>query len=141
MRIGLASSTQSRAFRIALRRVLSSADEIMLRADDGCVAAPLGMHLSPWKCSEHCLVSFHRFETRIADLAPLATVFDLTPRQIDLLAHFSQGLSLAEIAQKTELKPQTVREAFSNLYAKFEVRSQLELMSILAALTVLGSPS
>jgi DNA-binding CsgD family transcriptional regulator len=67
-------------------------------------------------------------------------VFDLTPRQIVLLQHFSQGLSLAQIAKQTNLKPQTVREAFSNLYAKFEVRGQLELMSVLAAITYVAVP-
>jgi len=63
----------------------------------------------------------------------------LTPRQLDLLGHFSRGLSLAEIAGRTRLRPQTVREAFSNLYAKFGVQGQLELMSVLASIGSLGS--
>ena len=69
----------------------------------------------------------------------LADVFELTPRQLDLMEHFSEGLSLAEIAERTQLRPQTVREAFSNLYAKFDVQGQLELMSVLAAIGTLGS--
>lgn len=139
-RVGLLSNTQSRAFRIAIRRVLSAGGEHMIRADDGCISAPLGLHLSPWQCASHCLVSFHPFAAQPADFTLLAGVFDLTPRQLDLLRHFSQGLSLAEIAERTRLKPQTVREAFSNLYAKFDVQGQLELMSVLAAIGSLGSP-
>lgn len=111
----------------------------MVRADDGCLSAPLGLHLSPWRCSNHCLLSLHRFEAQKTKLSLLVGVFDLTPRQLELLELFSQGLSLAEIADRTCLKPQTVREAFSNLYSKFEVRSQLELMSVLAAVGSLGA--
>jgi DNA-binding CsgD family transcriptional regulator len=139
-RIGLLSHSQSKKFGIGIRRVLSAGSEHMVRADDGCVSAPLGLNLSPWKCPKHCLVSFHPFEPQPTDLHLLASVFDLTPRQIVLLQHFSQGLSLAQIAKQTNLKPQTVREAFSNLYAKFEVRGQLELMSVLAAITYVAAP-
>jgi len=138
-RVGLLFSTQSRAFCIAIRRVLSAGGEHMIRADDGCISAPLGLHLSPWKCASHCLVSFHPFEAQPANFDLLAGVFDLTPRQLDLLGHFSRGLSLAEIAGRTRLRPQTVREAFSNLYAKFGVQGQLELMSVLASIGSLGS--
>lgn len=139
-RVGLLPSAQSRAFRIAIRRVLPAGGEHMIRADDGCISAPMGLHLSPWKCPNHCLVSFHPFEAQPADFDLLAGVFDLTPRQLDFLRHFSQGLSLAEIADRTRLRPQTVREAFSILYAKFDVQGQLELMSVLAAIGTLGTP-
>lgn len=139
-RIGLLSSGKSQAFRITLRRVLSSDKDYVIRADDGCVSAPLGLHISPWHCPNHCLVSFHVFEAQPTDFARLADVFDLTPRQLGLLKLFSEGLSLADIADRTRLKPQTVREAFSHLYVKFEVRSQLELMSVLAAIGTLGTP-
>lgn len=140
-RIGLLSPGPSRAFRIAIRQVLSTGGQHMIRADDGCMSAPLGLHLAPWHCANHCLVSFHPFAAQPADFSLLADVFDLTARQLDLLEHFSRGFSLAEIADRTSLKPQTVREAFSHLYTKFEVRSQLELMSVLAAIGTLGPPS
>ena len=139
MRIGLISSERSRAFRFAIRCVLASGKEQMIRADDGCVSAPLGLRISPWQCAKHCLVSFHPFEAQATDFSMLADVFELTPRQLDLMEHFSEGLSLAEIAERTQLRPQTVREAFSNLYAKFDVQGQLELMSVLAAIGTLGS--
>lgn len=130
-RIGLLSGTQSTEFRFALRYVLSGQPSQTVRADDGCMGAPLALQISPWRCNKACLVSFQPLTPRRIDLSHLCNPFDLTHRQLHLLELFSEGLSLAEIAQSLGLRPQTIREAFCELYARFELRNQLELLSAL----------
>jgi DNA-binding NarL/FixJ family response regulator len=130
-RIGLMSSTKTSEFRVALRYVLSGQPAQTLRADDGCMGVPLALQISNWNCSHHCLVSFQVLEPSKIDLSHLSNPFDLTRRQLELLELFTAGLSFADIAQSLGLKPQTIREAFCDLYARFELRNQLELLSAL----------
>ena len=130
-RIGLMSHQQSNEFRIALRYVFSGQPRQTIRADDGCMGAPLALQISSWRCKTFCLVSFQPLAPQRIDLSHLSNPFDLTARQLRLLELFSQGLSLAEIAQHLKLKPQTIREAFCQLYGRFDVRNQLELLSAL----------
>jgi len=104
-----------------------------LRADDGCMGAPLALQVSPWRCDRICLVSFQPLAPRRIDLSHLSNPFDLTARQLHLLELFTEGSSLAEIAQSLGLRPQTIREAFCELYGRFELRNQLELLSALNA--------
>ncbi|WP_299415353.1 LuxR C-terminal-related transcriptional regulator [uncultured Sulfitobacter sp.] len=132
-RLGLLSHKQSGLFRVALRAVLSGQDAMTLRADDGCMGAPLALQVSPWRCDRICLVSFQPLAPRRIDLSHLSNPFDLTARQLHLLELFTEGLSLAEIAQSLGLRPQTIREAFCELYGRFELRNQLELLSALNA--------
>jgi len=52
---------------------------------------------------------------------------------------FSAGLSLADFAAELGLKPKTVREAFCDLYSRFALRNQLELLSALKSLSLTRS--
>ncbi len=102
-RLGLISSRQSSAFRFALRCVISGQNAQTVRADDDCMAAPLALQLSRWKCETHCLVSLNALQPCQSDLSPLKAPFDLTIRQVELLELFSAGLTLAEIADELGL--------------------------------------
>ncbi|WP_420860328.1 helix-turn-helix transcriptional regulator [Algirhabdus cladophorae] len=135
-RIGLHSPQQSNLFRMALRYVVSGQPCQTLRADDGCMGAPLALQVSSWPMAKHCLVSLQPLVPQRADLSYLSNPFDLSNRQLQLLELFSEGLTLAEIAASLGLKPQTVREVFSDLYSRFELRNQLELLSALKSPTM-----
>lgn len=130
-RVGLLSHSQSSAFRLALRYVLSGQPLQTIRADDGCMGAPLAMQISPSRSPKHCLVNFQPLAPKRSDLSHLSAAFDLTSRQLQLLEAFSLGASLAEIAKDFGLKPQTIREAFCELYMRFDVCNQLELLAAL----------
>lgn len=140
-RLGLHSHGQSNEFRIALRLVLSGQPSQTLRADDGCMGAPLALQISPWRCDQLCLVSFQSLSPQGISLSHLSNPFDLSARQLHLLELFTQGLPLAEIAQALNLKPQTIREAFCELYGRFELRNQLELLSALKSPALQGCGS
>ena len=139
--LGLISSRQSAEFQIALRYVLSGQPAQTIRADDDCMAAPLALQVTPWRCGAHCLVSMHAIQPCQIDLAPLKSPFGLTPRQVEMLELFSTGLTLAEIAKELGLKPQGVRETFSEFYRSFSLRNQLELLSALKSLSLATSDS
>lgn len=138
-RIGLVSQNRSQGFRIALRCVLSGQPTQTLRADDGCMQAPLILQISNWPCSQHCLVSFHPLTPESADLKPIQGPYGLTNRQVQLLQLFTSGLPLAGIAGELNMRPQSIRESFSSLYARFELRNQLELLSALKSLQMISS--
>jgi NarL family two-component system response regulator LiaR len=55
---------------------------------------------------------------------------DLTARELDVLEHLVSGLTNAEIAQKLNVKPATVKNHVSNLLAKLGAASRTEAVAL-----------
>ena len=55
---------------------------------------------------------------------------DLTLREFDVLNHLVQGLTNAEIAQRLEVKPSTVKNHISNILSKLGAASRTEAVSL-----------
>lgn len=136
-RIGVLRQDRSRAFRMALRQVISGQRVQALRIDDGTSQAPLTIQLSSWASSDQCLLSFQSLLPKPVTLTPIQEPYGLSNRQVELLQQFTSGVSLAGIATDLRLRPQYVREAFSSLYAKFDLQNQLQLLSALKSLPLI----
>ncbi len=136
-RIGLLRQDRSRAFRMGLRQVISGQPVQALRVDDGTSQAPLTLQLSSWASSDRCLLSFQSLSPRPINLTPIQDPYNLSNRQVELLQQFTAGMPLAGIASDLRLRPQYVREAFSCLYAKFDLQNQLQLLSALKSLPLI----
>lgn len=61
---------------------------------------------------------------------PLLKLYDLTPREIEVLKYLSQGLRYKAIAMKLYLSDGTVRNYASTLYAKLGVRNRDEAIEV-----------
>ena len=53
---------------------------------------------------------------------------ELTPREKEILASFSQGMSYAAIAEARELKPVTIRNAIYNIQVKLGLGTKQEIV-------------
>ena len=53
---------------------------------------------------------------------------DLTPREKEILASFSQGMSYAAIAEARGVKPVTIRNAIYNIQVKLGLRTKQEIV-------------
>ncbi|MEC0257853.1 hybrid sensor histidine kinase/response regulator transcription factor [Paenibacillus lautus] len=62
--------------------------------------------------------------------SPLLKLYDLTPREIEVLKYLSQGLRYKAIAMKLYLSDGTVRNYASTLYAKLGVRNRDEAVEV-----------
>jgi NarL family two-component system response regulator LiaR len=62
--------------------------------------------------------------------APPSLGYDLTPREFDVLNHLVEGLTNAEIAQRLNVKPSTVKNHISNILSKLGAASRTEAVSL-----------
>lgn len=69
----------------------------------------------------------------------LRDLFQLSERELTLLAGLMRGQSLRTIAAATSLSLETVRTYLKRVFAKCEVRSQTELLSLVQRLALLES--
>lgn len=70
----------------------------------------------------------------IRDMADIATIYALTPRERELLDYLLRGKSVPAIASEVFLSPATVRTHISHIYRKFDVHSRDELVSFIESL-------
>lgn len=120
-----------------MRYVISGQASQALRLDDGHSQSPLTLQVSTWHAADRCLISFQTLSPKPINLAPIQEPYGLNNRQVQLLQHFTAGVPLAGIAADLRLRPQYVREAFSSLYAKFDLQNQLQLLSALKSLPLI----
>lgn len=133
--IDVPSPPRRRELDQALSRALASGTNGAVRINEASQSGLLVVHVSPWGCPEHCLLRLHLPHPQPRDLSFLADALELSDRQVEMLEHFSGGMPLARIAKEVGLKPQTVRESFTQIYARMQLGNQLELMSALTALS------
>ncbi|MEX3614861.1 response regulator [Paenibacillus glucanolyticus] len=65
-------------------------------------------------------------DTSAPESSPLRVLYDLTPREMEILQHLSKGMRYKSIAMKLYLSDGTVRNYASALYAKMGVRNREE---------------
>jgi DNA-binding CsgD family transcriptional regulator len=72
--------------------------------------------------------------THHADRSAVARVFHLSPREADFVELFSEGLSIAEIADHMDISVNTARVHLRNVFEKTDCTSQIELVRLFAHL-------
>ena len=63
-------------------------------------------------------------------MSPTLKLYDLTPREMEILKYLSQGMRYKAIAMRLYLSDGTVRNYASTLYAKLGVRNRDEAIEL-----------
>lgn len=77
------------------------------------------------------LAVVHSFEVSDTATKALTDLYNLTPSEIAVCIHLSQGLSMAEIAAEKDLSRETIKTHLKNIYAKTGVNRQTKLVRLL----------
>jgi two-component system, NarL family, response regulator LiaR len=59
----------------------------------------------------------------------MQNIYDLTPREIEIISKLHQGLLYKEIANEFQIQIDTVKKHCSNIYNKMNVRNKTEAIN------------